>query len=92
MRAFLSHSSKDKGFVEGVADLLKPGTFELELATFDAGLLNATIIAEALRRCDLFCLFLSEEDSVQSPYVSFEALLGAEFSREARSIDFSRFA
>jgi hypothetical protein len=78
MRAFLSHSSKDKGFVEGVAELLKPGTFELDSATFDAGLLNSTIIMEALKRCDLFCLFLSK-DSVQSSYVAFEALLGAEF-------------
>jgi hypothetical protein len=30
MRAFISHSSKDKGFVEGVANHLKPGTFELD--------------------------------------------------------------
>src|SRR5271165_6856441 len=78
MRAFLSHSSKDKGFVEGVADLLKPGTFELDSATFDAGLLNSAVIAEALKRSDLFCLFLSN-DSVQSSYVTFETLLGTEF-------------
>lgn len=42
MRVFLSHSSKDKGFVERVSDLLKPGTFELDSATFDAGLLITT--------------------------------------------------
>ena len=56
MRAFLSHSSKDKGFVESVAELLRPKTFELELVTFDGGLLNSTVIAEALKRSDLFCL------------------------------------
>lgn len=28
MRVFLSHSSKDKGFVDAVAGLLKPGTFD----------------------------------------------------------------
>ena len=78
MRAFLSHSSKDKGFVEGVAAMLRPGTFELDSATFDAGLLNSTVIAEALKRSDLFCLFLSK-DSVQSSYVAFEILLGTEF-------------
>ncbi len=78
MRAFLSHSSKDKGFVEGLAELLKPGTFELDSATFDAGLLNATVIAEALKRSDLFCLFLSR-DSIKSAYVTFETLLGLEF-------------
>ena len=78
MRAFLSHSSKDKGFVEGVADLLRPGTFELDSATFDAGLLNSAVIVEALKRSDLFCLFLSK-DSVRASYVTFETLLGAEF-------------
>jgi tetratricopeptide (TPR) repeat protein len=78
MRAFLSHSSKDKGFVEQVAELLKPGTFELDSTTFDAGLLNSQVITEALKRSDLFCLFLSA-DSVQSAYVVFETLLGMEF-------------
>lgn len=78
MRAFLSHSSKDKGFVERVAELLKPGTYELDSTTFDAGLLNSKVITEALKRSDLFCLFLSA-DSVQSTYVAFETLLGMEF-------------
>ena len=78
MRAFLSHSSKDKGFVEGVARELKPGTFELDAQTFDAGLVNSSAIVAALRRCDLFCLFLSAS-SVTSAYVEFETLLGVEF-------------
>lgn len=78
MRAFLSHSSKDKGFVERVAELLKPGTFELDSATFDAGLLSSTVIIDALKRANLFCLFLSAE-SISSPYVAFETLLGMEF-------------
>ncbi|GBQ45143.1 toll/interleukin-1 receptor domain-containing protein [Komagataeibacter europaeus] len=77
MRAFLSHSSKDKGYVERVAKLLKPGTFELDSTTFDAGRLNSFVISEALKRSDLFCLFLSE-DSVESPYVKFETLFGME--------------
>jgi hypothetical protein len=78
MRAFISHSSKDKGFIEGVASLLKPGTFELDSQTFDAGLVNSKAITVALRRCDLFCLFLSAS-SVKSAYVDFETLLGLEF-------------
>ena len=77
MKVFLSHSSKDKGFVEAVAGLLKPGTFELDSQTFDAGLVNSESIVKALRRCDLFCLFLSE-NSVNSTYVDFETLLGIE--------------
>jgi hypothetical protein len=78
MRAFLSHSSKDKLFVESVADLLRPGSYELDSATFDAGLVNAAAITEALRRCNIFCLFLSAS-SVHSPYVHFETLVGLEF-------------
>src|SRR5689334_21600324 len=78
LRAFLSHSSKDKGFVEHVADLLPPGTFELDSLTFDGGLLNSKAIEEALRRSDLFALFLSQS-SVVSAYVDFETLLGVEF-------------
>jgi tetratricopeptide (TPR) repeat protein len=78
MKAFLSHSSKDKGFVEAVSSLLRPGTFELDSLTFDKGLLNSQSIIASLKRCDLFCLFLSS-DSVVAPYVDFETLLGIEF-------------
>jgi tetratricopeptide (TPR) repeat protein len=78
MKVFLSHSSKDKGFVDTVAGLLKPGTFEQDSETFDAGLINSQAIIASLRRCDLFCLFLST-NSVNSAYVHFEALLGLEF-------------
>jgi hypothetical protein len=78
MKVFLSHSSKDKGFVESVAAQLRPGTFELDSQTFDAGLINSQSIITALSRCDLYCLFLSE-NSVTSFYVDFEILLGIEF-------------
>ncbi len=78
MRAFLSHSSKDNGFVEGVAELLRPGSYELDSDTFDAGLLNSDAIIEALKRCNIFCLFLSSA-SLQSPYVDFEMLISTEF-------------
>ncbi len=78
MRAFLSHSSKDKGYVDAVASLLKPGTFEQDSQTFDAGLINSQAIIAAMRRCDLYCLFLSA-NSLNSAYVDFETLLGIEF-------------
>ena len=78
MRAFLSHSSKDKGYVDRAASMLKPGTFELDSVTFDAGLINTAAITEALKRSDLFCLFLSR-DSITSKYVEFETLLAIEF-------------
>ncbi len=77
MKAFLSHSSKDKGYVDNVAALLRPGSYELDSETFDAGLVNSQAIVKALQRVDLFCLFLSE-NSVNSAYVEFEVLLGLE--------------
>jgi TIR domain len=78
MKAFLSHSSKDKGFVEGVAGLLRPGTYEIDSLTFDKGAINSQAILTALNRSDLFCLFLSSA-SASSAYVDFETLLGLEF-------------
>lgn len=78
MRAFLSHSSADKDFVERVAEALRPGSYELDAITFDAGLINSDAILTALGRSDLFCLFLSEA-SIKSAYVDFETLLGIEF-------------
>lgn len=77
MRAFLSHSSIDKDFVERVAENLRPGSYELDATTFDAGLVNSDAIRIALGRSDLFCLFLSQA-SVRSAYVDFEVLLGIE--------------
>lgn len=78
LRAFLSHSSSDKGFVERVAETMRPGSYELDAVTFDAGLVNSDAIRVALARCDLFCLFLSKA-STRSSYVDFEAMLGIEF-------------
>ena len=77
MRVFLSHSSRDKGYVEAVGNFLRPGTFELDSQTFELGAVNSQAILSALKRCDLFCLFLSSR-SVISPYVDFETLLGIE--------------
>lgn len=78
MRAFLSHSSVDKDFINKVSEVMRPGSYELDSVTFDAGLINAEAIRQALSRSDLFCLFLSRA-SVVSRYVEFETLLGLEF-------------
>jgi hypothetical protein len=83
MKAFLSHSSKDKGFVKSVASLLKPGSYEIDSETFDVGAINSQTILRALHRCDLFCLFLSSH-SINSAYVTFETLLGLEFFASGR--------
>lgn len=57
---------------------MRPGSYDLDSETFDAGLINSQAIIQALRRADLFCLFLSS-NSVNSAYVEFELLLGLEF-------------
>ena len=77
MKVFLSHSSKDKGFVDAVVDCLPPGTYELDSEHFDLGVLNSEAILLSLQRCDMFCLFLSS-NSLCSPYVDFETLFGIE--------------
>lgn len=77
MRAFLSHSSLDKGYVETVAESLRPGHYELDSKTFEEGGLNTDVIKAALKRSDLFCLFLSRE-SIKSSYVNFEIAFGRE--------------
>lgn len=77
MRAFLSHSSLDKAYVEAVAKSLRPGHYELDAKTFKEGGLNAEEILKALKRSDLFCLFLSC-DSLKSRYVDFEIAFGRE--------------
>ena len=77
MRAFLSHSSRDKGLVEEVVDHLGVGHVELDSITFEGGLLNVSAIQDSLKRCTIFVLFLTN-DAITSGYVRFEALLAQE--------------
>ena len=56
MKAFLSHSSRDKNIVEDVAQLLGGANVELDSITFDRGLLNVAAIQQALKRSSLFVL------------------------------------
>lgn len=77
MRAFLSHFSLDKTYVEAVTESLRPGHYELDAKTFEEGGLNAEEILKALRISDLFCFFLSRE-SLASRYVDFEVTFGRE--------------
>jgi hypothetical protein len=77
MKAFLSHSSKDKATVDQVADQLGLANVELDSETFDRGLLNVTAIQDALRRSTLFVLFLSNS-AIASGVVRYEAMLAQE--------------
>ncbi|MGB9366274.1 MAG: TIR domain-containing protein [Xanthobacteraceae bacterium] len=83
MKAFLSHSSRDKPLVDQVAQLLGPANVELDSQTFDRGLLNVSAIQQALRRSSLFVLFLSQ-NSLSSNIVNYEALLAQEL--QARGV------
>jgi hypothetical protein len=71
VRAFLSHSSADKPFVEQVFDDLGPTLAELDQVTFEPAKFNRTTILNALDRCAIFVLFASEH-SVKSPWVAEE--------------------
>lgn len=77
MRAFLSHSSKDKQIVDEVAELIGGANVELDSETFEHGLPNVQIIQAALRRASLFVLFLSK-NALASNVVRFEALMARE--------------
>jgi TIR domain len=70
VKAFLSHSSKDKHFVRAVAKNLGNLQIEYDEYTFEYAL-NADAIRRALARSDLFALFLSE-NSVSSSFVKEE--------------------
>ncbi len=77
MKAFLSHASVDKYYVDKVASMLRPGTYELDSLTFEKGDMNVSQIIAALKRVDLFCLFMSEHAAL-SKYVEFEQRIALE--------------
>jgi hypothetical protein len=70
MRAFLSHSSKDKSFVRMVAATLGDAQCEYDERTFEYDL-NVRSIRSALERSDLVVFFLSAH-SITSSFVSEE--------------------
>src|SRR6185437_11648034 len=73
MKAFLSHSSRDKGVVTEVWKELGPANAELDSESFDQGLVNVGAIQEALKRSTLYVLFLSK-DALASAAARYEAL------------------
>ena len=77
MKALLSHSSKDKHFVEKVASYLGTALCEYDEYTFEYTL-NAQAIRKAFARSNLFVLFLSE-NSIKSPFVSEEVRTALDF-------------
>lgn len=77
VKTFLSHSSRDKFFVDKVASLLRPGTYELDSLTFEKGEMNVDQIILSLKRASLFCIFMSG-DAAKSKFVELEQRLAIE--------------
>jgi TIR domain len=71
-RAFLSHSSKDKFFVQQVFADLGPTLAELDEVTFEPAKFNSEVILKAFDRCSVFVLFASENSIVKSDWVPKE--------------------
>ncbi|MBK7101024.1 MAG: toll/interleukin-1 receptor domain-containing protein [Flavobacteriales bacterium] len=69
-KAFLSHSSAQKLFVEEVATQLKDDCL-IDSKSFEEGLESLDEILNALGRTDLFVLFIAEE-ALESEWVRKE--------------------
>lgn len=70
MKAFLSHSSKDKDFVSAVYNYLGPILSEYDECTFDFTL-NVSEIRKSIARSDVFVAFLSK-NSISSTFIKEE--------------------
>ncbi|MCW9705477.1 TIR domain-containing protein [Fodinibius salsisoli] len=73
-RAFLSHSSHDKGFIDEVADELGRDNIVYDKYSFEAGEKTLDEIIEGMSSSDIFILFLSDK-SLQSTWVRREILI-----------------
>lgn len=76
-RAFLSHSSFDKDFVQQVYDVLGAGRCAFDARTFRKNSDLAAQIREGLEDCDIYVLFLSHS-ALQSNWVTAEIDVASE--------------
>ncbi len=74
IRAFLSHSSKDKNLVGPIFNSLTAAHAHYDEATFEKGETSASEIYKAINNTEVFVLFLSR-NSVRSPWVQTELVL-----------------
>ena len=73
MRAFLSHSSKDKQLVDGVARRLGRAYVVYDKYAFEPGDNLSRAILDGLERSDIFVLFASKQ-SLQSDWVKADLI------------------
>ena len=93
-KIFLSHSSKDKGYVEIVAKKLQKYNLVYDSWTFDAGEKTIDEIYRSIEETGLFVLFISES-SLQSAWVQreiFKAKSYIENGKITHSIDLAMMA
>ncbi len=77
-KAFLSHSSKDKGLIDPIFRQLGAANVQYDAATFEQGGLSASEIFEAIRRTSVFVLFVSKA-SADSQWVKTELSLAQHY-------------
>ena len=82
-RVFLSHSSKQKGYVEIVARKLGESRVVYDKWTFEAGNKTLDEIYKWLDNTGLFVFFISEE-SLRSPWVKKELLRAEEYIKNGK--------
>ncbi len=81
-KAFLSHSSVDKGFVEATARRLGRRRINFDIWAFETGESFIQAIRKAIAGSDFFVLFASRE-SLKSLWVKFEIQEAEELLRLA---------
>ena len=77
IKCFLSHSSKDKGYVRKVAEGLRKEIIIFDEMTFEKGMSPAEEILKGLDETSLFVVFLSE-NALESDWVKSEMSLAKE--------------
>lgn len=87
VRAFLSHSSKDKEFVRAVADELGRQFCVFDERSFTTGVELLAAIRDGMTSSSLFVLFASR-NALESPWVDFEAT-DAAYHQAMRSVAMS---
>lgn len=75
LKAFLSHSSKDKRYADLVAAQFSSANLHYDAKTFEQGEQSSSEIFDALGSCDVFVLLLSK-NSVHSKWVQAEISTG----------------
>jgi hypothetical protein len=78
IRAFLSHSSKDKALISGIYKQLKSAHVHYDEATFEKGETSAAEIFRAMEKTSVFVLFVSSH-SVSSKWVQTEMMLAQHY-------------